>query len=325
MLQIGFTACLTLKNDSFTLKNYKMIDNLSEFKSLIDTVKKLAEADDEQDVLSLIVRSEITIRQTGYDNWNGGIYFYTVFFAVEVSRFIEVRNDLESWEKLILEYFQLPVRHLENEEISRVTLVPKSGISSAPEANPSRPLSSAEMRRKDQLTQYLDKVSEDGLTEAVLMPLFRHLGFQRVTVTGHKDKQLEFGKDVWMKLVLPTQHLLYFGIQVKKGKMDSAGTTKMSNNNVAEVYNQSLMLLGLAIFDPDIGKNVLVDHVMIIAGGEITKAARLWLGQQLDAVQRRQIIFMDREEIVNLYIVNNIPLPAGALPPAEPENDDLPF
>lgn len=128
-----------------------------------------------------------------------------------------------------------------------------------------------------------------------------------------------------MKFVLPTQHLLYFGIQVKKGKIDSAGITKAGNNSVAEVYNQSLMLLGLAIFDPDIGKNVLVDHVIILAGGEITKAARLWLGSQLDAVQRRQIIFMDREDILNLYIVNNIPLPSGALPPAEPEEDDLPF
>ncbi|TFF37700.1 hypothetical protein [Mucilaginibacter psychrotolerans] len=302
-----------------------MIDSDSEFKSLIETVKKIAEADHAQDLLSLLARSEITIRQTGYDNWNGGIYFYTVFLAVEVSKFIEVRNDLDHWEKILLEHFQLPVRHLESEEISRVALVPKSAIAVTPEANPGRPLSSAETKRKELLTHYLDKVSEDELIELILMPLFRHLGFQRVTVTGHKDKQLEFGKDVWMKFVLPTQHLLYFGIQVKKGKIDSAGITKTGNNSVAEVYNQSLMLLGLAIFDPDIGKNVLVDHVIILAGGEITKAARLWLGSQLDAVQRRQIIFMDREDILNLYIVNNIPLPAGAFPPAEPEGDDLPF
>lgn len=302
-----------------------MIDSEPEFRSLIDTVKKLAEAEDMQDMLSLIARSEIAIRQTGYDNWDGGIYFYTVFFAVDVSRFVEVRNDLENWEKVLLEYFQLPVRHLENEGISRVTLVPKSAIESSPEANPSRPLSSAEIKRKEQLTQYLDRISEDELIESLLLPLFRHLRFQRVTVTGHKDKQLEFGKDVWMKYVLPTQHLLYFGIQVKKGKIDSAGVTKTGNNSVAEVYNQSLMLLGLAIFDPDIGKNVLVDHVIIVAGGEITKAARLWLGSQLDAVQRRQIIFMDREDILNLYIVNNIPLPTGALPPPEPDKDELPF
>jgi hypothetical protein len=302
-----------------------MIDSDSEFKSLIDTVKKIAEADQAQDLLSLLARSEITIRQTGYDNWDGGIYYYTVFLAVEVSKFIEVRNDLDNWEKTLLEYFQLPVRHLESEGISRVALVPKSAIATSPEVNPGRPLSSAEMKRKELLTQYLDKVSEDELIESILMPLFRHLGFQRVTVTGHKDKLLEFGKDVWMKFVLPTQHLLYFGIQVKKGKIDSAGITKAGNNSVAEVYNQSLMLLGLAIFDPDIGKNVLVDHVIILAGGEITKAARLWLGSQLDAVQRRQIIFMDREDILNLYIVNNIPLPSGALPPAEPEEDDLPF
>lgn len=161
-----------------------MIDSDSEFKSLTDTVKKLAEADQAQDLLSLFGRSEITIRQTGYDNWDGGIYYYTVFLAVEVSKFIEVRNDLDNWEKTLLEYFQLPVRHLESEGITRVALVPKSAIAASPEVNPGRPLSSAEMKRKELLTHYLDKVSEDELIELILMPLFRHLGFQRVTVTG---------------------------------------------------------------------------------------------------------------------------------------------
>lgn len=37
---------------------------------------------------------------------------------------------------------------------------------------------------------------------------------------GHKDKTLEYGKDLWMKFTLPTQHVLYFGIQAKKGKLE---------------------------------------------------------------------------------------------------------
>jgi len=40
------------------------------------------------------------------------------------------------------------------------------------------------------------------------------------------------------------------------------------------------MVLGHEIFDHDIGKRVLVDHAFIVAGGEITKAARNWLGKQ---------------------------------------------
>ena len=83
--------------------------------------------------------------------------------------------------------------------------------------------------------------SEDELIEEVLLPLFRQLGYHRTTSAGHKDKALEYGKDVWMRFVLPTQHVLYFGIQAKKGKLDAAGAKRGSNANIAEIYNQVLM------------------------------------------------------------------------------------
>ncbi len=138
------------------------------------------------------------------------------------------------------------------------------------------------------------------------------------------DKSLEYGKDVWMRFTLPTQHVLYFGIQAKKGKLDAAGAGKPGNVNVAEIHNQTMMMLGHEIFDPEIGKRVLVDHAFIVAGGEITKAARNWLGNKLDATKRSQVMFMDRDDILNLFVVTNLPLPTGALPAAEPD-DDLPF
>jgi len=43
---------------------------------------------------------------------------------------------------------------------------------------------------------------------------------------------------------------------------------------LAEIHNQVLMMLGHEIFDSEIGKRVLVDYAFIVAGGEITKAAR---------------------------------------------------
>lgn len=194
----------------------------------------------------------------------------------------------------------------------------------APGPNPHRPFSAAELKRRDQLVAYLETVSEDALIEDVLLPLFRQLGFHRVTAAGHRDKQLEYGKDVWMKFTLPTQHVLYFGIQVKKGKLDAAGVSRGASANVAEILNQATMMLGHEIFDPEIGKRVLVDHAFIVAGGEITKAARNWLGNKLDTTKRSQILFMDREDLINLYVVTNLSLPTGATP-AVAMDDDLPF
>lgn len=129
-----------------------------------------------------------------------------------------------------------------------------------------------------------------------------------------------------MRYILPTQHVLYFGIQAKKGKLDSAGVTKGSNANIAEIYNQVLMMLDHEIFDPETSRKVLVDHAFIIAGGEITKQAKNWLGEKLDASKRSQILFMDRDDILNLYIVNSLPLPEGANPkPTFVLDDDIPF
>lgn len=197
------------------------------------------------------------------------------------------------------------------------------------EANPHRPFTATEVKRRDQLIAYLDRCSEDELIEQVLLPLFRQLGFHRITAAGHKDKALEYGKDIWMRYTLPTQHILYFGIQAKKGKIDSSGVTKSGGANVAEIHNQALMMLAHEIFDPETNKRVLVDHAFIVAGGQITKQARNWLGNALHASKRSQIIFMDRDDILNLYVVTNLPLPAGALPssvnPWTSSNEDPPF
>jgi hypothetical protein len=191
--------------------------------------------------------------------------------------------------------------------------------------SPHRPMSADELKRKEQLTTYLDHASEDELIEEVLLPLFRQLGFQRITAAGHKDKALEYGKDIWMRHVLPTQHVLYFGLQVKKGKLDSAGAPRPGSANVAEILNQISMMIGHEIFDPEVNRKVLVDHVFIVAGGEITKAARNWLGGKLDATRRSQIMFMERDDILNLFIVTNTPLPIGALPHEESLDDKIPF
>lgn len=220
----------------------------------------------------------------------------------------------EGYEAFYGEDNVLYVRHIGTKTISVPT-------------NPHRPFTPKEIQRRERLVEYLNSCSEDELIEQVLLPLFRQLGFHRITSAGHKDKALEYGKDIWMRYILPTQHIIYFGIQAKKGKLDSSGVSQGSNSNVAEIYNQVLMMLGHEIFDPETSKKVLVDHAFIVAGGEITKQARNWLGGKLDASKRSQIMFMDREDILNLFTVTNLPLPSGveSNPKSTIFDNDIPF
>lgn len=178
-----------------------------------------------------------------------------------------------------------------------------------PATNPHRPFSETDVHRRELLGKFLEEESEDALIEQVLLPLFRHLGFHRVTAVGHKDKNLEYGKDLWMRYTLPTQHILYFGIQAKREKLDASGAPNAKNVNMAEIYQQSLMMLGNEVFDAELNRRVLVDHAIIVAGGEITKSARNWLGGKLDAAKRSQILFLDRDDLLNLFTASDLPLP----------------
>ena len=172
-----------------------------------------------------------------------------------------------------------------------------TGQSVASAAPDQRPLSAEEIIQRRQVAEFLETASEDDFTGKLLVPLFQRMGFRRVSVSGHKEKVLEYGKDLWMKFQLPTGHWLYFGTQIKRGKMDAKGGG--GDSNTATVLDQVRMAIGHPIFDPDTGRKVLVDHVFVISAGEITRAARNWLVGQLDMSQRRQIIFMDRDEFLD--------------------------
>jgi hypothetical protein len=172
-----------------------------------------------------------------------------------------------------------------------------TGMSSASFSQQTRPLSQEEIVQRQKLADFLDRASEDEFTEKVLVPLFQRLGFHRVSPSGHTEKALEFGKDLWMKYQLPTSHWIYFCAQIKKEKIDSSGAG--GSKNVATVLAQARMAIDHPIFDPEANRKVLLDHVFLISAGEITRAARTWLVEQLDQGQRRHIIFMDRDEFLD--------------------------
>jgi hypothetical protein len=172
-----------------------------------------------------------------------------------------------------------------------------TGVNASTMPQHPRPLSREEINQRRTLNAFLDGASEDEFTERLLVPLFQRLGFHRVSAVGHKEKTLEFGKDLWMKYQLPTGHWIYFCAQVKREKIDASAVG--ATNNVAAVLAQARMAIDHPIFDPDANRKVLLDHVFLISAGEITRAARTWLVGQLDAGQRRHIMFMDRDEFLD--------------------------
>ena len=155
--------------------------------------------------------------------------------------------------------------------------------------------------------------------------MFRRLGFERITAVRHRDRALEYGKDVSMRVILPTRHVFCFGIRAKRRTLDAAGTSRGGHANVVGSLNQARMMLGHEVVDPGHSRRALVDHALIVAGDPITKAARSWLGNGLDVPRRSQILFMDRNDILGVFATSNAPLPEEARATPPDRDGEFPF
>jgi len=73
--------------------------------------------------------------------------------------------------------------------------------------------------------------------------------------------------------------------------------------------------------------HVAISHLFIISAGEITKAAKHWLAEQLDASQRRQIIFMGRDELLDhaARITFDLEIEESSEQAVQLSDDDIPF
>jgi Restriction endonuclease len=219
----------------------------------------------------------------------------------------EVTLALDSFNKLVKRYGI--VAYLDDSDRCYLRST-GTGISTESFSQKTRPLSAEELAQRQKLATFLDTASEDEFIEKMLVPLFQRLGFSRVSPTGHKEKALEFGKDLWMTFRLPTSHWLYFCAQVKKDKIDSSGTG--GSHNVATVLTQARMA---------------IDHLFLISAGEITRGARTFLVENLDAGQRRHIIFMDRDEFLDqsARILLDLRIEEPKSETTEITDDDIPF
>lgn len=105
-----------------------MIGNPEELRTTIYTVSEILKADKLDELSEILANSNISIEQTGYDNWNGGTYFYTLYLTIDIVTFIKYRDRIQSIESELLEKFSVATRHYENEGISNIAIIPKAKL-----------------------------------------------------------------------------------------------------------------------------------------------------------------------------------------------------
>lgn len=102
-------------------------ENKEEFRPILTTAKELLIASGEVELVKILNNAEILVIQTSYDNWNGGIYYYTMYVNVSVPDFVKLQsNNIEDIEKRILEALNTASRSIDNEVVGQVLITPKS-------------------------------------------------------------------------------------------------------------------------------------------------------------------------------------------------------
>ena len=103
-----------------------MIGNPDELPKIVYTVSELLKADKEDELFDILSKSEVNVEETGYDNWNGGTYFFTIYLNADVESFVKIRDRIEKIEADLLARFEIATRGFESEVISNIRIVPKA-------------------------------------------------------------------------------------------------------------------------------------------------------------------------------------------------------
>ena len=157
--------------------------------------------------------------------------------------------------------------------------------------------------------EFLNVADEVRATELLVVPLFRAMGFTRVRADEHEQRSLEFGQDIReMKLLLPSEHELYFVAQVKKGPLRSCA--RSGSSNIAAILLQLETALDKATFDYDSNVQVRPDHAFLVILGTVSQSARLLLEEKISLEKKRRILILDRSNLASLYRKHGLSLEA---------------
>jgi hypothetical protein len=99
-------------------------ENIEHFKPVLNTAKELLSAQNKHEIVSMLNNAELSVVQTGYDNWNGGIYYYTIYIDIPVPEF--VKFDIPIIEKEVVEVLNTATRYTESDVFSKAIITPRS-------------------------------------------------------------------------------------------------------------------------------------------------------------------------------------------------------
>ena len=92
--------------------------------AVISALTKYFQKQRKNEIVEILKAASARIEQTDYDNWNGGIYLYTLYLHIPMELFAEVDLKLEEIQKTITQTAQSILKTAERDHISNVVVTP---------------------------------------------------------------------------------------------------------------------------------------------------------------------------------------------------------
>lgn len=91
---------------------------------LLATIARLFASEGLAREVAILANSSAIIKQTSFDNWNGGTYGYSLFLQIPYWMNSQLANEIENSEKSILDKAQYLLRSYENDHLEKVYITP---------------------------------------------------------------------------------------------------------------------------------------------------------------------------------------------------------
>lgn len=93
-----------------------------DFPTLYVTLKRKLELKKLSRELRILNAARGELVEEGYDNWNGGQYYFTLYLDVPIEMFVEFENEIDKIEGLIKQEAESLLRGESDEHITKITI-----------------------------------------------------------------------------------------------------------------------------------------------------------------------------------------------------------
>jgi hypothetical protein len=150
---------------------------LKSTESIIESLIQVFRHQNKLETVDLLEKSQARIEETGYDEWDGGTYLFTLFLDIPLRLFAHLESRIDQFEEAISKKLSSVLRNTGNQQLSRVVI---AAILANPVAN-----------------KAIHKPTEDDIGRIWQLDSFRlflsHVSSHKMEVSSLKDELNIYG------------------------------------------------------------------------------------------------------------------------------------